>query len=149
MSNETTVKFATFGPNRGLTLQIGNFQFVDGICEVPQKESASAASILCRYHDVCYEHELEQKIAEYDTARENRAAASGDFPQPSKPADAPKSDEKPEAESKPQTDEKQPSSDTENGAAEKQTETPQSEGQPETEAKKTGGGKKNSGKHQA
>ena len=149
MTNETTVKFATFGPNRGLTLQIGNFQFVDGICEVPQKESASAASILCRYHDVCYEHELEQKIAEYDTARENRAAASGDFPQPSKPADAPKSEEQPEPEGKPQSDEKQPSADTENGAAEKQTEAPQSEGQPETEAKKTGGGKKNSGKHQA
>lgn len=150
MSNETTVKFATFGPNRGLTLQIGNFQFVDGICEVPQKESASAASILCRYHDVCYEHELEQKIAEYDTARENRAAASGDFPQPSKPADAPKSEEQPEPEGKPQSDEKQSSADAPQDAPAKQEEAPEGEGKPESEAKKThGGGKKNSGKHQA
>ncbi|MBX9725629.1 MAG: hypothetical protein K2X09_00045 [Rickettsiales bacterium] len=61
-----TVKFATFGPNRGLSFFIGNHQFVDGICEVPEQAASSASSILTRYYDVCYEHELEQKIAEYD-----------------------------------------------------------------------------------
>ena len=105
MSNDHTVKFATFGPNRGLTLQIGNFHFVDGICEVAKNEAASAASILCRYHDVCEEHELEQKIAEYDTANQNRAAANGSFPPSAKPADAAKSEEQQEPEGKPQTDE--------------------------------------------
>ena len=61
-----TVKFATFGPNRGLSFSIGNHKFVDGICEVPEQAASSASSILTRYYDVCYEHELEQKIAEYD-----------------------------------------------------------------------------------
>ena len=148
MSQNTTVKFATFGPNRGLTLQIGNFQFVDGLCEVPANEAASAASILCRYHDVCYDHELEQKIAEYDTARENRAAASGTFPQKSGSEKAPKSESDPDPQAKP--DEQQPSDDAANGATEKQAEAPEGEGKPEPEAKKAhGGGKKNSGKHQA
>jgi len=52
MSNESNVKFTTFGPNRGLSLKIGNFQFVDGACEVAANEATAAASILCRYHDV-------------------------------------------------------------------------------------------------
>jgi hypothetical protein len=144
MSNDTLVKFATFGPNRGLTLQIGNFQFVDGICEVPSNEASAAASILCRYHDVCHAHDLEQKIAEYDTAHQNRAAAAS-FPQKHKKADAPKSEQQPETPH--QSGEQQPSDDAPQDEAAKQAEAPQGEGEPEPEAKKTNGnGKKHSGK---
>jgi hypothetical protein len=66
MTKEKTVKFTTFGPNRGLTLQIGNYQFTDGVCEIPEADSSSATRVLCRYYDVCQEHELEAHIKEYD-----------------------------------------------------------------------------------
>lgn len=71
MTKEKTVKFTTFGPNRGLTLQIGNYQFVDGACEVTEADSSSATRILCRYHDVCFEHELAEQIKEYDSKYAN------------------------------------------------------------------------------
>ena len=141
MSNEIT-KFTTYGPNRGLTLQIGNFQFVDGVCEVAANEANAAASILTRYHDVCYGHELEQKTAEYDTAQANRAAASGTFPEPKKPANSPKAESKqvePE-----HGGEQQPSDDAAKTEAEGEAKAPQGEGQPEAEGKKAGGKKKQS-----
>ena len=149
MSNESNVKFTTFGPHRGLSLKIGNFQFVDGACEV--------ASILCRYHDVCYAHELEQKVAEYDTARENGLAATGEFPpatkldEPAKPEPEPEKQPEPQAEPsaepQSQTGEEQPATDAPQEAPAQQEETPQGESKPDTEAKKTqGSGKKNSSK---
>ena len=76
MTQEKMMKFATYGPNRGLTLDIGNYSFKDGFCEVPEKEASAAASVLCRYHDVCYAHELEQKAAEYDAAHKAPGAAT-------------------------------------------------------------------------
>ena len=66
MSNEKTVIFTTFGPNRGLSLKIGDHNFIEGVCEVPEPNASSTARVLCRYYDVCYSHELETKIAEYD-----------------------------------------------------------------------------------
>ena len=157
MSNESNVKFTTFGPNRGLSLKIGNFQFVDGACEVAANEATAAASILCRYHDVCYAHELEQKVAEYDTARENRLAATGEFPpatkldEPAKPepeqAKQPEPQAEPSAEPQSQTGEEQPSTDAPQETPAQQEEAPQGESKPDAEAKKTqGNGKKNSGK---
>lgn len=68
MSNDNLTRFTTYGPNRGLTLAIGAYQFIDGICALPAQDAHAASSILCRYHDVCYAHELEEKIAEYDAA---------------------------------------------------------------------------------
>lgn len=64
--NQGTVKFATYGPNRGQTLNIGSYQFVDGFCEIAQKDVSAATRILCRYHDVCLSGELDEKIAEYN-----------------------------------------------------------------------------------
>jgi len=66
MSKDRTVKFATFGPNRGLSLTIGSYDFTNGICEVPESHVASATSVLFRYHDVCYERDLEEKAKAYD-----------------------------------------------------------------------------------
>lgn len=157
MSNESNVKFTTFGPNRGLSLKIGNFQFVDGACEVAANEATAAASILCRYHDVCYAHELEQKVAEYDTARENRLAATGEFPpatkldESAKPepeqAKQPEPQAEPSAEPQSQTGEEQPATDAPQEAPAQQEEAPQGESKPDAEAKKAqGNGKKNSGK---
>ncbi len=80
MTKEKIVKLTTFGPNRNLSLQIGNYNFVDGICEVPEADSASATSVLCRYYDVCFEHELADKIKEYDAIYSNGAANVGDDP---------------------------------------------------------------------
>ena len=71
MTKEKTVKFTTFGPNRGLTLQIGNYQFVDGACEVAEADSSAATRVLCRYYDVCPEHELEEQVKEYDSKYAN------------------------------------------------------------------------------
>lgn len=138
MSNES-VKFTTYGPNRGLTLQIGNFQFVDGICEVAANEANAAASILTRYHDVCYGHELEQKAAEYDTAQANRAAADTTFPEPAKPKATAKTKQD-DAES----GEQQPAADAAKAEAEGEAKAPEGEGQPEAEGKKAGGKKKQS-----
>ncbi len=82
MPQDNTAKFTTYGPNRGLTLAIGAYQFVNGSCVVPAQDANAAASILCRYYDVCYAHELEQEIAEYDAA----------FPNPQAKQPAPLSD---------------------------------------------------------
>ena len=102
MSNETIIKFATFGPNRGLNFFIGIYEFIEGICSVLEKDAASAASILCRYHDVCYAHELEQKIAEYDASFQNtQAAASTLTPQDNPPA-APAAPEPPQPNPEPE-----------------------------------------------
>lgn len=79
MTKEKIVKFATFGPNRGLTLKIGNYQFVDGECSMPEQDASGAARILCRYHDVCYEHELKDKVKEYD-AKYGKPESVGDDP---------------------------------------------------------------------
>ncbi len=140
MSNET-VKFTTYGPNRGLTLQIGNFTFANGVCEVPANEANAAASILTRYHDVCYEHELEQKTAEYDTAQANRAAASGTFPEPGKPAKSAKAEHKQDEHKQ---GEQQPSDDAAKAEAEGEAKAPEGENQSEPEGKKAGGKKKQS-----
>ncbi|NBX02621.1 MAG: hypothetical protein EBR02_00870 [Alphaproteobacteria bacterium] len=168
MSNESNVKFTTFGPNRGLSLKIGNFQFVDGACEVAANEATAAASILCRYHDVCYAHELEQKVAEYDTAQENRLAATGEFPPATKLDESAKPEPKPAKKPEPQArvekvSEQQlyrielPDAPTEGATPQEQTQqeqTPQDEAPPaesspapvaETQ-KPQGNGKKNSGK---
>lgn len=162
MSNESNVKFTTFGPNRGLSLKIGNFQFVDGACEVAANEATAAASILCRYHDVCYAHELEQKVAEYDTARENRLAATGEFPPATKLDESTKPEPEQAKQPEPQTPaETEPSllsfrvelpdAPTEEPTPQEQesqeTPAPQGESKPDAEAKKAqGNGKKNSGK---
>ena len=161
MSNESNVKFTTFGPNRGLSLKIGNFQFVDGACEVAANEATAAASILCRYHDVCYAHELEQKVAEYDSARENRLAATGEFPPATKLDESAKPE--PAAETPDETEPSSlrftvelPGAPTEEPTSQEQEsqeapaqqeEAPQGESKPDAEAKKAqGSGKKNSGK---
>lgn len=81
MSQSTSIKFATFGPNRGLSFYIGSYEFIDGICEVAERDVSAAASILCRYHDVCLAAELEQKIAEYDAMHQNREAKKSANPQ--------------------------------------------------------------------
>lgn len=86
--NQGTAKFATYGPNRGQSLHIGRYEFVDGICEVPQKEAHTASRILCRYHDVCPASELKERIAEYDA----KYAA----PEPAKTEPASPPDAKPE-----------------------------------------------------
>ena len=96
MSQQNIVKFATFGPNRGLSLYIGTYQFVDGICEVLEQDVSSASRILTRYHDVCYEHELPQKIAEYDAAYQNQEAAKSTLPVPESPKTGEKRPEKPQ-----------------------------------------------------
>lgn len=100
MSNQNIVKFTTFGPNRGLSLIIGAYEFVNGVCEVPEKDAPAASSILTRYHDVCYSHELDQKIAEYDTKYQNREAAKSSNPHPEtpkKPATTPVKSQNPES----------------------------------------------------
>lgn len=74
MSQDNLARFTTYGPNRGLTLAIGTYQFIDGVCTLPAQDAHAAASILCRYHDVCPAHELEQKSAEYDAAYSKQPA---------------------------------------------------------------------------
>lgn len=85
---ERTVKLTTYGPNHGLTLDIGTYHFNNGVCEIPEKDASAAASILCRYHDVCFEHELEGKLAEYKAIADQnaQAATSTPIPEPAKPA---------------------------------------------------------------
>lgn len=127
MSN--TVKFATFGPNRGLSLNIGAYEFTDGICEVQEKDAAAAASILTRYHDVCHAHELEQKIAEYDTAQQNKEAATSNPPQPETPAPP----ANPEPEPKPETPTPAPAEESPEPAPAAAQEAPTAESAPATE----------------
>lgn len=87
---ERTVKLTTYGPNHGLTLDIGTYHFNNGVCEIPEKDASAAASILCRYHDVCFEHELEGKLAEYKAIADQnaQAATSTPIPEPATPAPA-------------------------------------------------------------
>ena len=88
---ERTVKLTTYGPNHGLTLDIGTYHFENGVCEIPEKDASAAASILCRYHDVCFEHELEGKLAEYKAIADQnaQAATSTPIPEPATPAPTP------------------------------------------------------------
>lgn len=79
---ERTVKLTTYGPNHGLTLDIGTYHFDNGVCEIPEKDASAAASILCRYHDVCFEHELEGKLAEYKAIADQNAQAATSTPIP-------------------------------------------------------------------
>ncbi len=87
---ERTVKLTTYGPNYGLTLDIGTYHFDNGVCEIPEKDASAAASILCRYHDVCFEHELEGKLAEYKAIADQnaQAATSTPIPEPATPVPA-------------------------------------------------------------
>lgn len=87
---ECTVKLTTYGPNHGLTLDIGTYHFDNGVCEIPEKDASAAASILCRYHDVCFEHELEGKLAEYKAIADQnaQAATSTPIPEPATPVPA-------------------------------------------------------------
>ena len=87
---ERTVKLTTYGPNHGLTLDIGTYHFDNGVCEIPEKDASAAASILCRYHDVCFEHELEGKLAEYKAIADQnaQAATSTPIPEPATPVPA-------------------------------------------------------------
>ena len=140
MSNDL-IKFTTYGPNRGLTLHIGNFDFVDGTCEVPANEANNAATILTRYYDVCFAHELEEKAAEYDAAQENRTAAHSTFPQPETPAEPAKPEPKQDGT---ESGEQQSSPDASKAEAEGETKAPEGESQPEPEGKKSGGRKKQS-----
>ena len=96
---ERTVKLTTYGPNHGLTLDIGTYHFENGVCEIPEKDASAAASILCRYHDVCFEHELEGKLAEYKAIADQnaQAATSTPFPEPVTPAPAIESTAAPES----------------------------------------------------
>ena len=137
-----TVKFATFGPNRGLSFFIGNHQFVEGICEVPEQAASSASSILTRYYDVCYEHELEQKIAEYDAIY----AKPETYPTGNLSQEAPKTPEKePEITQNPESGQSSPAQ------PETQNEPPAPDaantGDADPDAKKTGNGKKQNGKN--
>lgn len=151
MTQQNTVKFATFGPNRGLSLFIGAYQFIEGICEVPEKDASSASSILTRYHDVCHAHELEQKIAEYDAAQQNRTAVSGNL-QPENPPANPAQSEKPatpQPAENPQPGENPPAPKPE---ASKEPPAPDSgdagnAGEADADAKKSGNGKKQAGKN--
>jgi hypothetical protein len=86
---ERTVKLTTYGPNHGLTLDIGTYHFDNGVCEISEKDAGSAASVLCRYHDVCFEHELEAKLAEYQAIAEQNAQAAVSTPIPENPQPAP------------------------------------------------------------
>ena len=96
---ERTVKLTTYGPNHGLTLDIGTYHFDNGVCEIPEKDASAAASILCRYHDVCFEHELEGKLAEYKAIADQNAQAetSTPIPEPVTPAPAIESTAAPES----------------------------------------------------
>lgn len=96
---ERTVKLTTYGPNHGLTLDIGTYHFVNGVCEIPEKDASAAASILCRYHDVCFEHELEGKLAEYKAIADQnaQAATSTPIPEPATPVPAIESTAAPES----------------------------------------------------
>ena len=96
---ERTVKLTTYGPNHGLTLDIGTYHFDNGVCEIPEKDASAAASILCRYHDVCFEHELEGKLAEYKAIADQnaQAATSTPIPEPATPAPAIESTAAPES----------------------------------------------------
>ncbi len=96
---ERTVKLTTYGPNHGLTLDIGTYHFENGVCEIPEKDASAAASILCRYHDVCFEHELEGKLAEYKAIADQnaQAATSTPIPEPATPAPAIESTAAPES----------------------------------------------------
>jgi hypothetical protein len=87
---ERTVKLTTYGPNHGLTLDIGTYHFENGVCEIPEKDASAAASILCRYHDVCFEHELEGKLSEYKAIADqnDQAAISNPISEPATPAPA-------------------------------------------------------------
>jgi len=139
MSQQNIVKFATFGPNRGLSLYIGTYQFVDGICEVLEQDVSSASRILTRYHDVCYEHELPEKIAEYDAAYQNQVAAKSTLPVPESPKNGeslPEKPQNPESEqspSKPQPDAPVVKEPADGGAA-------------DADAEKKANGKKQNGK---
>ncbi len=149
MSQQNTVKFATFGPNRGLSLFIGAYEFIDGICEVPEKDASSASSILTRYHDVCHAHELDQKIAEYDTGQQNHAAAASSNPQPETPPAKPAQPEKPAAQ-KPSDNPPEPKPETP-PQPDAQKEQPEldagNSGDADADAKKNGTGKKQPGKN--
>jgi len=96
---ERTVKLTTYGPNHGLTLDIGTYHFDNGVCEIPEKDASAAASILCRYHDVCFEHELEGKLAEYKAIADQnaQAATSTPIPEPTTPVPAIESTAAPES----------------------------------------------------
>lgn len=96
---ERTVKLTTYGPNHGLTLDIGTYHFENGVCEIPEKDASAAASILCRYHDVCFEHELEGKLAEYKAIADQnaQAATSTTIPEPATPDPAIESTAAPES----------------------------------------------------
>lgn len=96
---ERIVKLTTYGPNHGLTLDIGTYHFENGVCEIPEKDASAAASILCRYHDVCFEHELEGKLAEYKAIADQnaQAATSTPIPEPATPAPAIESTAAPES----------------------------------------------------
>ena len=96
---ERTVKLTTYGPNHGLTLDIGTYHFVNGVCEIPEKDASAAASILCRYHDVCFEHELEGKLVEYKAIADQnaQAATSTPIPEPTTPVPAIESTAAPES----------------------------------------------------
>lgn len=96
---ERTVKLTTYGPNHGLTLDIGTYHFENGVCEIPEKDASAAASILCRYHDVCFEHELEGKLAKYKAIADQnaQAATSTLIPEPATPAPAIESTAAPES----------------------------------------------------
>ena len=96
---ERTVKLTTYGPNHGLTLDIGTYHFENGVCEIPEKDASAAASILCRYHDVCFEHELEGKLAEYKAIADQnaQAATSTPIPEPATPVPAIESTAAPES----------------------------------------------------
>lgn len=153
MSQQNTVKFATFGPNRGLSLFIGAYEFIDGICEVPEKDASSASSILTRYHDVCHAHELEQKIAEYDAAQQNREAAKSANPQPEPLKTLPITSEKPQ---NPESGQTPPAAQSEKPEpkpdAPKEPPAPDggdngNAGEADADAKKNGNGKKQTGKN--
>ena len=107
--NQGTVKFATYGPNRGQTLNIGSYQFVDGFCEVPQKDVSAATRILCRYHDVCLSGELDEKIVEYNAQHGEVKTASTPPPAPETKTEPPA---EPPAEPKPAEPKAEPKAET-------------------------------------
>lgn len=153
MSQQNTVKFSTFGPNRGLSLFIGAYEFIDGICEVPERDVSSATSILTRYHDVCHISELEQKIAEYDATQQNREAAKSANPQPEMSKTPPKTPENPENPENPESGQTPPV--TQSEKPEPKREIPKeppapgagTSGEGDPESKKNGNGKKQPGKN--
>nr|BDD45294.1 hypothetical protein 16 [bacterium] len=68
--NEQTLTLVTYGKNKGQDVVINGHRFIKGRLELSAGDAEKASKILCRYHDVCFEHELKDKVKETKPKKE-------------------------------------------------------------------------------